>query len=189
MSEISLGWLVELLVNANIYKNKYLVKVRDEAQGNTHFIGKDSKVYYFMAKDLSSCFFNVDELKDYIYYENCLINECKDSYEGIGTWRDYYNDFGEIEEIKVEDFVEDNLYSILDYYKVKDIEEFKEKYNNVKLLVNNIIKEELLLENNYTCINDLKSKINNIIIEEFKLKENYHCKYCLESILKVLFKK
>ena len=33
MSEISLGWLVELLVNANIYKNKYLVKVRDEAQG------------------------------------------------------------------------------------------------------------------------------------------------------------
>lgn len=189
MSEISLGWLVELLVNANIYENKYLVKVRDEAQGNTYFIGKDGIVYYFMSNDLSSCFYKQNELKDYSYYNNCLINECKDSDDGIHSWRECYNDFGEIEEIEVKDFVEDNLYNILYYYKVKDINKFKEKYNNVKLLVNNIIKEELILENNYSSINDLKSKINNSIIEEFKLKENYHCKYCLESILKVLFKK
>jgi hypothetical protein len=185
---ISLNWLVKLVLEENIYKNKYLVSVKDEEQSNTYFISKDGEVYYFMDKDLSSCFFNKNELKDYSYYNNCLVKYCEDMDDGIHSWRSFYNCFGEFEEIKVEDFIEDNLNNILYYYKVKNIEEFKEKYNNVKLLVNNIIKEELLLKNNYSSINDLKYKINNIIIEEFKLKENYHCEYCLKSILGVLFK-
>jgi hypothetical protein len=185
---ISLNWIVEMELNKNIYENKYLVKVESKSTGDNFFINKDIDVDHFMRSDLNNCLYSKEELKDYIYYNNCLIRYCRENYDGPNNWREYYEDFGKIEVVKVEDFIEDNLDYIVYYYRVKDINEFKEKYNNIKLKVKKIIREELLVEHNYNSINNLKHKINNIIIDEFDLRENYHCNLCLECILEVLFK-